>query len=1282
MATPFTEAFEGATFVPVSWSLANPDGDVTWERTTTASSFGSGTASARMNNFSTDTRLRTDELVMPPLNLSGLTGPSLLFDVAYARYSATYSDSLSVFVSTDCGQTFSRVYYKGGTSLSTTGADQTTAFTPTAAQWRTETINLSSYTGQTRLIVKLVNRGGYGQYIYLDNVKVGTVPVAAFSASSVQVCAGGSVTFSSQSTGSPTAYSWSFPGGMPATSTALNPTVTYAAAGTYDASLTVSNSTGQSTLTKTAYINVAGQPAAPATTGASVCGSGPVVLTATGATGSEFYRWYTAPSGGNPLAGVSGGSYTTPSLSGTTMYYVAVANTAGCESDRTTVTATVLPVPTAILTPSGPLSFCEGGSVTLSVSTDIGTSYSWSNGASAAAITVGTAGNYTVTVSANGCSNAASAPVTVYQLPAVSAGADQAICEGATATLTASGATYYSWSTGATGNTISVSPSADASYTVTGTNGNGCSASATASVTVNSVPSVSVTLAPATIVAGATATLNATTSAAGASFSWSGAALSAATGASVTAAPAAAGSYTYTATATSTGGCTSEAAYAVLTVSAGCVTPSLPVVTATNICNGSGTATLSASGGGAGVSTYNWYTTSTASGSPVPFFTGSVYVTPVLTMSKAYYVTAVAGPGCESARKAVTANVTPAFTVSISPAAVTVSSGSSAALTATATTGSIVWKWSPAAGLNVTNAAVVMATPAATTTYTVMATRSTCAETATVIVNVACPDLLSGTYTINRLAPASAANFTSFSSLAGRLNGCGISGPVTIEVVPGTGPYIEQVEIGQVTGSSDVNTITLNGNGNVLQFAPASTVNYLLRLNGTDYFTLSNLTLASTSTLYGWGVHLLNEADHNLIQGCTFNLPATSTAGSLAGIVASNSTGSAITAGMAATDLQVLDNTINGGYYGISICGDVNVKAAGIRVLGNRLNATYYYGMYLLNLDAAQVNGNTVQMRSGNINSYGLFLNNIEYGFSLQDNVLTGYGRYGFYLNNCNSLSGTVRARISNNMIGGGVQSSTVAAHGLFLSNTDRADIWHNSVLADNGAAGTAACYVLSSSAGLDVRNNSFAFTGTAAGYAFYGLSASFSSLNYNNYYNTGSKFVFLSADRADLAALKAVIAPAGHDQQSHQGNPGYLSATDLHINPASMQLANRGVMIAAISTDIDGHFRGSSPDIGADEFALAARLAGSSLTTATLQLEAYPNPFRHEVTLRIKGESQEPVVVKVLDAMGREVFRTQLSAEAARQYALSLPAALAPGVYLLLVQQQEQTSRTKLIKE
>ncbi|MCB2208309.1 MAG: PKD domain-containing protein [Bacteroidetes bacterium] len=82
------------------------------------------------------------------------------------------------------------------------------------------------------------------------------IPVAAFVGTPTSVEEGETVTFTDQSTNNPTSWSWSFPGGSPSTSTLQNPVVTYPTEGTYNVSLTVSNSAGSDIHNETGYITV------------------------------------------------------------------------------------------------------------------------------------------------------------------------------------------------------------------------------------------------------------------------------------------------------------------------------------------------------------------------------------------------------------------------------------------------------------------------------------------------------------------------------------------------------------------------------------------------------------------------------------------------------------------------------------------------------------------------------------------------------------------------------------------------------------------------------------------------------------------------------------------------------------------------------------------------------------------------------------------------------------------------------------------------------------------
>lgn len=101
-----------------------------------------------------------------------------------------------------------------------------------------------------------------------------------------------------------------------------------------------------------------------------VCGSGTVTLNVTGTAGTTEFRWYTAQTGGTPIATTATGSWTTPSITTTTVYWVTAFN-GSCETlVRTKITAQVRPVPTLSFATSNTEVCGENSIVALTASGD------------------------------------------------------------------------------------------------------------------------------------------------------------------------------------------------------------------------------------------------------------------------------------------------------------------------------------------------------------------------------------------------------------------------------------------------------------------------------------------------------------------------------------------------------------------------------------------------------------------------------------------------------------------------------------------------------------------------------------------------------------------------------------------------------------------------------------------------------------------------------------------------------------------------------------------------
>jgi PKD repeat protein len=171
-------------------------------------------------------------------------------------------------------------------------------------------------------------------------------PVANFTADTLSVPAGGSVHFTDQSTNSPTSWSWTFEGGTPATSTAQNPTVTYNTPGTYDVSLTATNSAGSDSETKLNYISVtAPQPPVAnftaSTTNPSVGGS--VTFTDTSTNAPTSWSW--TFEGGTPSTSTAQNPTVTYNTAGTFDVSLTATNAAGSDGETKTDYINVSTVP-------------------------------------------------------------------------------------------------------------------------------------------------------------------------------------------------------------------------------------------------------------------------------------------------------------------------------------------------------------------------------------------------------------------------------------------------------------------------------------------------------------------------------------------------------------------------------------------------------------------------------------------------------------------------------------------------------------------------------------------------------------------------------------------------------------------------------------------------------------------------------------------------------------------------------------------------------------------------
>lgn len=442
--------------------------------------------------------------------------------------------------------------------------------------------------------------------------------------------------------------------------------------------------------------------------------TGSASVAVSGSTSPYTYSWNSTPvqTSAN-AANLPAGNYT-----------VTVTDSKGCTSTASVAISQPVQLTTtatAVNSVCGP----ANGSITMAAAGGT-TPYQYNiNGGAYAAASSFTAlgpGTYTTTVKdSKGCLASATSTIIITGAPVVSVNSGT-ICLGASMTLTASGASTYSWTpatalSSTSGANVTANPTVSTVYTVTGTDAAGCIGIASSTVTVSNNLVLVMSPASATICSGQSTTLS--VSGAG-SYTWSpSVTLNTANSATVTASPINTTTYTVTG---DNSGCLGTNTVEVT------VNPT-PVVVITpaadTVCAGS-SAALSASG----AASYAW----SPSGSLDTGTGATVNASPAATTI--YTITGTSAQGCIGTGTVQVAVIAmPALAVSATPS--TICEGSATLLQASGASG---YTWSPAASVNSPNSNNTSATPTTSTTYTLTGSNGTsthaCLSTATLPVNV------------------------------------------------------------------------------------------------------------------------------------------------------------------------------------------------------------------------------------------------------------------------------------------------------------------------------------------------------------------------------------------------------------------------------------------------------------------------------------------------------------------------------------------------------------------
>jgi gliding motility-associated-like protein len=474
------------------------------------------------------------------------------------------------------------------------------------------------------------------------------------------------------------------------------------------------------------------------------------------------------------------------------------------------------------------------------------------------------------------------------------------------------------------------------------------------------------------------------------------------------------------------------------------------------------------------------------------------------------------------------------------------------------------------------------------------------------------PAMAANTYTINKGALPSATNFTSFTAAADALS-CGITGPVVFNVVANSGPYNEQLIIDSIKGSSAVNTVTFNGNGNTIAFSSSvSLERAVVKLRHADHVIIDSLTIdANGSGDYGYGVQLLYDADSNTIRRCNILVSTTEYSGRAALVINGNDESDRYNASYCDGNL-IERNNIVGGYASVTLYGGSDYPVKNNRFLNNKISEFTQYGISMSNTSNTTIAGNTISRatRTSSISDFNGILSEFHDGLLIENNRLvkpyggdpSAYG--GFRGMDIEQTQRGAWNNIRNNVIHatGGNGNEVV---GIYSSFTDKTNYYHNTIEIESSPEANVTGFALFGNAdSLAFNNNIVSIRSENSRSERIGLnlanaSQQILSVSHNNIYLKATSASYIGkvdqASFTDIAGWQA--SPFG--TASIGVAPVYADAANGNFAPIISPFDNAGTPVG-VAKDIIGVNRSTTkPDLGAYEINIPACIAPPTPGTA-----------------------------------------------------------------------------------
>ena len=435
---------------------------------------------------------------------------------------------------------------------------------------------------------------------------------------------------------------------------------------------------------------------------------------------------------------------------------------------------------------------------------------------------------------------------------------------------------------------------------------------------------------------------------------------------------------------------------------------------------------------------------------------------------------------------------------------------------------------------------------------------------------------LTGVYTIGGINPS----FSTIDSAFRALDSNGVGGSVVFNIRDGV--YQEQLSLTNVTGASAANRITfqsesLDSSLVVISTNGGSNNNYTLKINA-DFVSFKHLTLEAVNQQYS-GVIDYTWADYFRLENCVVR-------------------GTSCTTNCFFSS-KVLMNRTNGRNHGFEVrnCvflnGAIGLIGSGISSSAGGLGLDYviennlffrqeYRGLEVDDLGDYLIRKNVFISRDT--------INNGRTALFLDDNCVSGIVEQ----NEIKDYMGTgIVGRISNSVVKNNfisitsIQNSPHSGTGMSVSGSGN-KVLNNTVVIQPGVDGFSTCFrIISGSAYTEVKNNIFANLDTSLIISVGGNYGTLfrCEIDNNVLFSDGTnKFSEGRFTNNFMHTLASWNQLTGYDSSSTFVKPNFLFPGNLHLSAVNSFIGT-GIIDTNVRNDFDGELRGSTNDIGADQY-------------------------------------------------------------------------------------------------